>query len=833
MLLSFVLVMATLLTSVMAEDNPRAVIIFDASGSMWGQINGKAKIEIARDALKNVVKEWNPSVELGLTVYGHRSKGDCNDIETVIPVGKIDKNRVIKTVMGIKPKGKTPISRSLRKVAYEIKYTEEKATIILISDGKETCDPDPCGTAKELEKEGIDFVTHVIGFNVDKKTDKQLECIASATGGEYFSAKNAAALNKAMKVIAKKVEKPKPVVKNTILVPVIRYDMSPSGLNLSDVQLEVSQDGQTIYSGSDEAPKVDVKIGSVHLKAIYSRASIAQTIEKDLTLQAKEKNVVALLVKSGQVIIDTAEEQGGPKVKSSVHIYPVIDGELNRSDEIAWCVPTKTEACERILPIGDFFIEATYNGMKTQKQFNLADKEQKNIHLYFKQTGKVKVSASEKEGGKWIDGNCRLHNEDKSDSWGIAPRKKESSASVAQLPVGKYTLNCNYNAFKKKDIPVEVKAGETTKVHVVFGQTGTVKVSASEKEGGKWIDANCRIHNEDKSDSWGIAPRKKESSASVAQLPVGKYTLNCEYNAFKKKDIPVEVKAGETTKVHVVFGQTGKVKVSASEKEGGKWIDGNCRIHNEDKSNSWGIAPRKKESSASVVQLPVGEYTLNCEYNAFKKKDIPVEVKAGETTKVHVVFGQFFIEAKCSNMGDKINYEIYASSGQLVYEKKMTCSNTLKITLDNGDYSVEAKVGSDTKEVKFTVSGSSNKLLIDMTDIKREPTKEELIKADSQETPETEEAVVVPVTPKKTEAKKTQSKSSQINIGGKKIEIEGMSEKEAKQIEQLGAMLGTLGGMMKGANTDTEKQKQKQEAEDSEADKEFDEMSKDLDMFTK
>jgi len=79
-LLGFLLLFATLFTDVVAEDSPRAVIIFDASGSMWGQIHGKAKIEIARDALKNVVKEWNPSVELGLTVYGLRSKGDCNDI---------------------------------------------------------------------------------------------------------------------------------------------------------------------------------------------------------------------------------------------------------------------------------------------------------------------------------------------------------------------------------------------------------------------------------------------------------------------------------------------------------------------------------------------------------------------------------------------------------------------------------------------------------------------------------------------------------------------------------------------------------------------------------
>ena len=47
-LFSFVLVFATLFTNAMAEDNPKAVIVFDASGSMWGQIKGKSKIEIAK-----------------------------------------------------------------------------------------------------------------------------------------------------------------------------------------------------------------------------------------------------------------------------------------------------------------------------------------------------------------------------------------------------------------------------------------------------------------------------------------------------------------------------------------------------------------------------------------------------------------------------------------------------------------------------------------------------------------------------------------------------------------------------------------------------------------
>ena len=468
---NFIVVLTFLLCiDVFADEHQKAVIIFDASGSMWGQIDGRPKISIARDVLKNVVRKWNSNVELGLTVYGHHRKGDCNDIENIVPVGQVDKKRIINTVMSIQPKGRTPISRSLKKAADELKYTEEKATIILISDGKETCDSDPCGTAKELENEGIDFVTHVIGFNVDKKTDKQLECIAHATGGEYFSAKNASALNKAMDTIVKKVEKPKPVIKNTVLVPVVRYNMSPSGLNVSGVMIEITQDGQTIYSGKEEAPEINTKVAKIHLKANYARASIKQTIEKNFNLQLKEKNIVSLLIKSGKVAIDTAEEQGGSKVKSSVHIYPVMDGMPNMSDEFAWCVPTKSKACERVLPVGEFLIKASYNGMETQKQFSLDDKEQKTIHLYFKQTGKVKVSASEKEGGKWIDASCQIFNEDKSDSWGISPRKKESSASVEQLPVGKYTLNCSYNAFKRKGIPVEVKAGETSKVHVVFGR---------------------------------------------------------------------------------------------------------------------------------------------------------------------------------------------------------------------------------------------------------------------------------------------------------------------------------------------------------------------------
>ena len=622
LLLGFVLVFATLFTNVVAEDNPRAVIIFDASGSMWGQINGKAKIEIARDALKNVVREWNPNVELGLTVYGHRSKGDCNDIETVIPVGKVDKNKVIRTVMAIKPKGKTPISRSLRKVADEIKYTEEKATIILISDGKETCDPDPCGTAKELEKEGIDFVTHVIGFNVDKKTSQQLECIASATGGEYFSAKNAAALNKAMKVIAKKVE---------VVVP----------------------------------PKPAVK-----------------------------------------------------KLKNN-----------------------------------------------------------------------LEISASETEGGKWVEAYHDISSAEEgkriTNCW-----SKKKTECLKQIPAGKYVLKSSYNDFKTETV-FEINADEVTKVYVIMGQTGTVEVSASEKEDGKWIEAYHTIYEDDngKLGDRVKASYSKKKTPAKAQIPVGKYILKSTYNDFKK-ETPFEVKAGEMTKIHVVMGQTGTVEVSASEKEGGKWIAAYHNIVENDDGKAGELVARanSQKKSAGIRQIPVGKYIIESSYKGFKK-ETPLEIIAGKTTKIHVTFGQFLILAKCNDMNTKVSYEIYATTGQLVYEKKISCSDTLKVILDNGDYNVEAKVGNDTKEVKFTVGGDSSKLLIDMTDIKREPTKEELIKADSQETPAVEEA-------------KQETTTGKLNIGGKQVQIEGISKEDMKSIQNLGALLGATGGVQKSIESE-------------------------------
>lgn len=197
-----VLVMVVLLSLVVsgfAKD--KAVLVLDASGSMWGQVGGQAKIDLAKEVLNDLVDNWDKEVELGLSVYGHRSKGDCNDIEMVYPISVIDRDRLTGIVDGISPKGKTPLSKAVRHAAEQLKYTEDKATVILISDGKESCKIDPCTMATDLEKLGVDFTAHVIGFDVDKQTQSELRCIADNTGGNYYDAKGAKELSEALKQV--------------------------------------------------------------------------------------------------------------------------------------------------------------------------------------------------------------------------------------------------------------------------------------------------------------------------------------------------------------------------------------------------------------------------------------------------------------------------------------------------------------------------------------------------------------------------------------------------------------------------------------------------------
>ena len=186
------------------------LFILDGSNSMWGQVDGVAKIATAQDVLGSLLTDLPEGTEVGLMVYGHRDKGSCSDIELLSPIGADDAASMSKKISGIQPKGKTPIADALSEsIGAFSSFVGGNNHVVLISDGLETCSGDPCAAAGALNQANIQARVHVIGFDVSDKERKQLECIPEAGNGKYFSAGNASELKTAVaevKEVATKVE---------------------------------------------------------------------------------------------------------------------------------------------------------------------------------------------------------------------------------------------------------------------------------------------------------------------------------------------------------------------------------------------------------------------------------------------------------------------------------------------------------------------------------------------------------------------------------------------------------------------------------------------------
>ncbi|WP_334193887.1 vWA domain-containing protein [Pararhodobacter sp.] len=177
---------------------PRTMIVMDGSGSMWGQIDGVPKLEIARNVVADVLAGMAPSATLGLIAYGHRRRGDCSDIEVMVEPAPGSASAIAERVNTMRFQGRTPLTEAVRRAAEVLRSSEDPATVVLVTDGIETCEADPCALGRELEASGVNFTAHVVGFGLSAEEGAQVACLAEETGGRYFQADDAAALTEAL-----------------------------------------------------------------------------------------------------------------------------------------------------------------------------------------------------------------------------------------------------------------------------------------------------------------------------------------------------------------------------------------------------------------------------------------------------------------------------------------------------------------------------------------------------------------------------------------------------------------------------------------------------------
>lgn len=227
------------------------LFILDASGSMWGQIDGVAKIQTAKSTLGRLLGDLPADARLGLITYGDRDEKSCQDVTYANPLGA-DRRDIKATIDKLTPLGKTPIDTALSIGLGKLSETEPfdiRKSLVLVSDGIETCGGDPCDTAGLVGYHGADLKIHVVGFNVDPEARRQLECIADKGGGLYFEAADTKGFETAMTSVVKVAQaEPEPVAAPTR--PFFEDEFDGEGLSPAWTVLNEDADAYVVENGS-------------------------------------------------------------------------------------------------------------------------------------------------------------------------------------------------------------------------------------------------------------------------------------------------------------------------------------------------------------------------------------------------------------------------------------------------------------------------------------------------------------------------------------------------------------------------------------------------------
>lgn len=210
------------LAAAYGEDNPGALqvgepqtgrprlknleIVLDVSGSMNAKLGQSTRWQVALDVLRKSIAALPADLNVALRVYGHRyaskSAETCEDTELIVPMAKLDRDRIIQAAAALKPKGETPLILSTLATLKDLKAAGG-GTVILITDGEESCKGDMQAAMAAIQESGLAVTLNVVGFTLTGQAVKgQLTTLAGSTGGRYFGASSGDQLSQAIRLAA-------------------------------------------------------------------------------------------------------------------------------------------------------------------------------------------------------------------------------------------------------------------------------------------------------------------------------------------------------------------------------------------------------------------------------------------------------------------------------------------------------------------------------------------------------------------------------------------------------------------------------------------------------
>ncbi len=721
LLAGFLLIGHISINSYAQEDNATSaselLLILDASGSMWGQIEGENKISIAKSVLKNLIGELPDNSEVGLIAYGHNKKGDCNDIETIVQPGPLDKAAINQKIDALNPKGKTPITDSVLMAFDLVKANENATTVILVSDGIETCGGDPCQAVKEAKDAGINFIMHVVGFDVGDVDVSELECAAQAGGGLYLSAQNASELTEALETA---VEIPAELPMGKLSVKVTgEGKLQDAYLVLTNTSTGEELKAQRTYTKPTTNPRIislpdgvyDLEIRPQGMKGVQNKTLSG--------IEIKEGEVVEKEINFGFGELSIKVVRNEKLTDATVHVLN-SETEEGIAQGRTYTKPTSNPKVMKLEP-GIYNIEVTALEIKTSPKQVLEGVEIVSGEMVEKvvdySSGTIKIGSL--KGEKLHDSVVRIIDTSTEEqvAQGRTYTGPKSNPKTFELPPGVYSIVVEPLGIKGVSPlsfdNIEVKAGEIVEETAQFSG-GTLKVGAF--EGERFLDAVVHIKNLETGEqvAQGRTYKSSKTNPKTFELSPGVYDVNVKALGITNNPIQefkgIEITPAETLVKEAQF-ESGTFKIGA--KDGERLVDTMITITNSTTGENVTSArtyPQAKSNPKEIVLSP-GVYDVSV--NALKMNTAPskefksIELKAGDTIEEIVQFPRGVIKVFATqseqNIKSTIRVKDSKTGEQLTtgYTGIKTNKNPIEFILPPGKYDIVVEAsGIDGKPEK-------------------------------------------------------------------------------------------------------------------------------------
>ncbi len=298
----------------------RILFLLDGSGSMMNKWGSQVKINVARNILSEIVDSLDNvnNVELALRAYGHISpKGlrDCKDTRLEVNFGRKNATFIKNKLKMIHPKGTTPIAYSLEQAARDFtKRANTRNIIILITDGEESCEGDPCAISKEMQRHNIFLKPFIIGLGLELETKEAFECM-----GSFYNAASASDFQMIMKNVIKRVVNRTSIKVNLLDIygkatetnaNMTFYD-NVSGLARYNYYHTQNQRGESDTLSLDPVNTYDITV-----------QTIPPVTEKNIELKPEESNIVNIPTPQGFLELklqgETVFDNANKKIKALV-----------------------------------------------------------------------------------------------------------------------------------------------------------------------------------------------------------------------------------------------------------------------------------------------------------------------------------------------------------------------------------------------------------------------------------------------------------------------------------------------------------------------------------